>query len=275
MHLDLLQSLSLCGRNDTPNDDRAGNTARTAWVIDGATDLGPPGLLGDQGGAAWLAATADAGFGLADAPELAGTCDQVFAHVAARYAAERRRAPEAAWELPSAAFAAVQLVGNKLHVAWAADCAVLHRSSAGVRWCTPAPDRAAESAAAAALGEGVGALPRTGAVLDDRRAARARPGRQVLGIDPSAARAAMRLAAVEVAPGDGLLLMTDGFSALIDAYGVHDAAALFAAAERQGLAALGQQLRDIEEQDADCRRFPRFKRSDDATALWLRIGGAA
>ena len=34
-----------------------------------------------------------------------------------------------------------------------------------------------------------------------------------------------------------------------------------------------EELRAIEQGDAACTRFPRFKTSDDATALWLRIGG--
>ena len=58
MHLDLIQSLSLAGKPDVANDDRIGSADLHAWVIDGATDLGPPGLLGQRGGAAWLAATA-------------------------------------------------------------------------------------------------------------------------------------------------------------------------------------------------------------------------
>ena len=39
MHLDLIQSLSLCGDDATSNDDRAGSGALHAWVIDGATAL--------------------------------------------------------------------------------------------------------------------------------------------------------------------------------------------------------------------------------------------
>ncbi len=41
-----------------------------------------------------------------------------------------------------------------------------------------------------------------------------------------------------------------------------------------GLAGLLQELRHIErEVDPDGTRFPRFKRSDDATALLVKTGG--
>ncbi|VXC45146.1 hypothetical protein [Sphingomonas sp. 8AM] len=274
MHLDLIQSLSLCGDLSTPNDDRAGSGARHAWVIDGATDLSAPGLLGAQGGAAWLAATAAAAFAMAAADDLRGTCAQVFAAVEARYAAERQREPEGAWEWPRASFAAVQLVDDTLEVAWAADCAVLHASGPTVAWCTPAPDRARESAQAAALGAGVGATKlRTPAVLADRRAARSLPGQRVLGVDAGESAGAMEMVRMAVEPGDDLLLMSDGMAALVDSYAAYDAAGLVAAMRSRGLAALGGELRAIERSDATCTRYPRFKSSDDATALWVRVGG--
>ncbi|MDR6788364.1 serine/threonine protein phosphatase PrpC [Sphingomonas sp. BE138] len=273
MHLDLIQSLSLCGDSATPNDDRAGSSARHAWVIDGATDLSPPGLLGACGGAAWLAATADAAFAGGAADDLRGTCVQVFAAVAARYAAERRREPEGAWELPRASWAAVQIVGEALQVAWAGDCAVLRLSDGVVSWCTPAPDRARESAQAAALGPGVGATKlRTPAVLADRRAARSRAGQRVMSVDAAESAAVMDDARIAAAADDELLLMTDGMAALVDSYAAYDATALFAAVRTRGLAALGAELRAIEQEDAACTRFPRFKASDDATALWVRVG---
>lgn len=273
MHFDLLQSISLCGDPSTPNDDRAGAGERRAWMIDGATDLGPPGLLGERGGAAWLAARADAAFAAVETWDLPGACAQVFATIARRYAAERRREPEAAWEVPRASFAAVQVTGDVLELAWVGDCAVLHRRGDEVAWLTPAPDRARESAAAAAIGEGVGARKlRDPAVLADRRAARD-VGRNVLGVDAAASAAATRHARFAVARGDALLLMSDGYAALVDAYGACDAAGLFAAVEAGGLAALAMRLRAIEQEDAACTRFPRFKASDDATALWVRVGG--
>ena len=42
---------------------------------------------------------------------------------------------------------------------------------------------------------------------------------------------------------------------------------LMAAVQEKGLAALGAELRAIEDADADAEKFPRFKKSDDATAV--------
>lgn len=276
MHFDLIQSVSLCGDLSIPNDDRAGSTARRAWVIDGATDLGPPGLVGEQGGAAWLAATADAAFATTDAPTLADACTQVCERIEARYTAEARRAPEGPWELPRASFAAIQIVDGQAELAWASDCSVLHHATGRTFWRTPEPSRARESAQAAALGPGIGAVKLgTAAVLQDRRQSRSRAGQRVLSIDATATLAILSHARFDLAVGDELLLMTDGMVALVDSYRRHDADSLFDAVRTQGLGALGTELRTIERDDAACLRYPRFKVSDDATAIWLRIGGQA
>ncbi|MEZ5959515.1 MAG: hypothetical protein R3C30_03685 [Hyphomonadaceae bacterium] len=68
-----------------------------------------------------------------------------------------------------------------------------------------------------------------------------------------------------------LLLMTDGFSALADRYKVYEPAALVKAAVSVGLQDLGRELRAIEAADASGSRHPRFKQSDDATGILLRL----
>jgi hypothetical protein len=76
---------------------------------------------------------------------------------------------------------------------------------------------------------------------------------------------------VETPAGTRVLLMTDGFLALVSDYERYDVPSLLAAAESKGLAALGQELREIERNDADGARYPRFKTHDDATALLFRV----
>ena len=72
--------------------------------------------------------------------------------------------------------------------------------------------------------------------------------------------------------GSFLLLASDGFLALTTDYEAYDVAGLMAAAKTKGLAALGRELRAIEEGDMAGARFSRFKKSDDATAVLLRVG---
>lgn len=271
LHLDLIQMASIGGKVEVANDDRLGCADRHAWVIDGATDLGEPGLLGARGGAAWLAAAADRAFAQASGP-LEAICDSVFESVEAAYLREKQRDPLALWEIPSAAFAAVALEGERLRCAYASDCPVLHRRGAEVSFVTPEPDRRREQAAAQALGAGATAGGvRSPEVLADRRAARNRPKRRVLGVDAQDSREAASFREMPVQKGDELLLMSDGFSALFDAYGLYDPASLFEALPLRGLHALIEELRAIERNDAQSHLFPRFKPSDDASAIWVRV----
>ena len=65
--------------------------------------------------------------------------------------------------------------------------------------------------------------------------------------------------------------MTDGFAVLADQYGAYDPAGLVRAAIDKGLEELGRELRAIERADAAGAKHPRFKASDDATALLMPL----
>lgn len=274
MQLDVLQSISLAGNLAVPNDDRAGSTTHLAWVIDGATDLGAPGLVGSQGGAAWLASQAQAAFTTAADAPLAAMCRAVGDRLAAAFAAARTREPEGRWEWPVASFLAVRLDDDALEVGWLGDCAgLLIRGDTVIRLGPVRESHDAETALAASLAEhGLGAPKRSAPILAELRARRNRPESRVLSIDAER-MAQLETMRVPCAPGDEVLLMTDGFSAPVDSYGVLDEEGLALLLPSEGLAGLAQRLRAIEQADSDCTRYPRFKTSDDATALWLRIGG--
>ena len=277
MHLDLIESVSLAGDPAIANDDRVGATGRLAWVIDGATDLGPPGLVGARGGAAWLADVATqalASHAWDEGRSLRDVCADVFAIIADRFARERQRAPAGAWEIPRASLLAVLADDGHLDCAWLGDCSAIVAAGDDVRRIGPVALRDRESAAAAAVIDAAfGDKPmRSPAVIADRRATRDRVGGNVLGIDATAMRAALSDDRCALARGDDLLLMTDGFAAIVDGYGDLDDAGLIAAVRATGLADVAIRLRAIERADARGARFPRFKPSDDATAIWLRVG---
>lgn len=71
--------------------------------------------------------------------------------------------------------------------------------------------------------------------------------------------------------GSVALLASDGFLALATDYGRYDPDSLIAAAQGEGLEALLAELRAIEQGAPEGLSYPRFKTSDDATALLLRV----
>lgn len=271
MRLDLVQLLSLSDLAGSANDDRAGANSYCAWVIDGATDLGEAGLLGEIGGAAWLSSHANAAFhALSSDLALGDAVEFVFDRVAQNFIDQQVRAPVADWELPSAAFLAISIAHSSLKLAWLADCACLRIRKGKITRLGPRRNLAERKEAAQALGLGA-ALPwsKDGTTLTmDLRSQRQRSKRAVLGVDKRHYKN-VEYASSDCRTGDEYILMTDGFAALIDQYEM-STTQFETNLRAQGLQSLAVDLRTIERADLNCTMYPRYKQSDDATALWLR-----
>lgn len=68
-----------------------------------------------------------------------------------------------------------------------------------------------------------------------------------------------------------MLLMTDGFSAISDKYRYFQVADYFDQVKTKGLAAIGKLIRKIEADDPHGKKYPRFKQSDDTSAVYLQM----
>jgi serine/threonine protein phosphatase PrpC len=281
MTLDLIDALTAPGNPAKPNDDAYGHAGRLAVVLDGATSLSDAPLLPGGGDAAWLARlgaerlAAHAHLG-AEAALAAAALD-----AEAAYERERSRAPADNWEIPFASMMLVEtLDGGDLGAFWFGDCAALIvRPGEAAQVVGEAFDkRAAEAGAAARLAASHGVNPagtyNREQFLPALRAARARynteGGPWIFGPTRHCAARARR-GRFSAPAGSIVLLASDGFLALGTDYRLYDPSALVAAAGARGLAALLDELRAIEQDDAEGVRYPRFKTSDDATAVLLRV----
>jgi hypothetical protein len=275
MPIAILDSLSLAGDRQKPNDDAFGAAGNRVWVIDGATGLGSS-LLPGRSDAAWLAQTANrllhTHAAMRDTEQLVRV---VIEGVVSAFAAESIRRPEERWELPVASLLLLTREADVIEAVWMGDCRAILDLAGRIESCGETPEGEAEERAfAARIGGGAGpsAMMRSAAVIDELRAARntcntGAKGRWLLGLEPRAAAHLERA----VFPSTGAvtgLAMTDGFSALELKYRRHAPEALITEARKNGLASLARELRQIEEtEDPDGKAFPRFKRSDDATAI--------
>lgn len=282
MRFTILDQISDPGTPGKPNDDALCFADGMAAVFDGATGIGERLIFPDLGSdAAWLAHMAAQRFGELSA-DLA--CDAMVRQVCC----EARDAvsaiedlsvlPRHAW--PTSGFEMVRLTGNSLELSGLGDCGayVVEPDGTLATHSAMPSSRELEMAAArrmldAAGGFGPnGGIVREGATLAALRRGRDRhntPGGNVwtLGMVPEAADhvSCLRLAA---RPGTLVLLMSDGFAALCEAYQRHDAAGFVHAAHHRGLSALVEELRLVERvEDPMPQRFARFKRCDDATAI--------
>lgn len=279
----ILDRISWPGSPEKANEDSFGTSGDWAWVIDTSIFPGTPPIMNEVSDATWLARFATGRLSDLAARAYDGDGVALLRHVMeeARVAflakaTDERRDP-ITW--PLGAMTLVYREGSKLDVWTFADTtAFLRRPDGSVRTIGEAPElRIHESAKAAELLRASGATPKTifetpvfQAWLTERRQRKQGRGPALLGLDPTAADR-VRHERVDCEDGTIILLTSDGFSALVDLYNETDAARLIEAALRDGLEPLVRRAREIETTiDPDGTRYPRFKVSDDATALLLK-----
>ncbi len=279
MGVQVIDQISLGGFRDRPNEDRMGLSMGHAWVIDGATGLGEP-FMGTGSDAAWLAQRAHEAFTrhatIADPRVL-------LAHAAddlvAAFEQERSRPLKEPWELPCGAFMLASLGEAGLTITWSGDCRALVQDGDGPVLsfgATPVSEEA-EAALVARLGRGGDPARR---YAQPEALAELRAGRGLVLAPDNAFILApdrgflkhLRQATIAIKQAR-LLMMTDGFAAAELRYGLFAGPeAMMQAANSEGLARMGEQLRRFEhETDPDGVLKPRWKCCDDATAIWLEI----
>ena len=277
MPFKLLDSLTLPGDPVKANEDSLGHFEHAALVMDGATPLGDP-LMPGPSDAAWIAQ-----FGArrliahlkdGDAP------DDALAHALAdtdkSFAALRRHPIQEKWQTPCASMMLVAEANNDVEFLWFGDCAALVAEGSAVSMIGETIAKREQEAARARQWAKAGGLANAMArpeLLAKHRAGRnhVNSGRHWLFSPDVRVAAHVKRARRSLAPGAQLLLATDGFLALVSDYGAYDLDSLMIAVREKGLTVLGQVLRGIEDLDELAETYPRFKKSDDATALLIEV----
>lgn len=274
--LTFVESISLAGDRAKQNDDACGFTSTRAWMIDGATDLHDGPLSGAASDAAWLARLLNVFLHGAVGNNPMGECVEAAASAFASLVKGKTYEP---WQSPTASVLMVQERAGEISGIDLGDCRCFALDANGVAHATGskggATDDEQERARDASKRSGAAASLRDPDTMTMLRAVRARHnlpggGYWVFGLQPECADHA-RVWTLKLKRPAHVLLCTDGFSALVDRYRVYDAASLVRSALDKGLQELGRELRAIETADAAGAQHPRFKRSDDATALLMRL----
>ena len=281
MKIQVIETISDSGNPTDDNEDRFGWNEVTAFVIDGATPLGPPLLDAAHSDAAWLAAFAT-DFFLQRLPSAASGREVVRSlNAAARnhfYSHVRSQAEP--YQYPVAAFQCIRIRGSSIETMGLADCVLWIRDKLGrcMTWTGATseapPDLQAINSSGSSEPPSVGAL-HDQRVLSQLRLQRSTynsgAGPWTLGLEPAAADHVV-IKNLEIAlPALGILC-TDGFSAAVDHYRLYTVEGIFAVAEREGLSKILHRLRQTEHHaDPTGALFPRFKQSDDATAILFEI----
>ncbi len=281
MRFEVLDTLSLPGDPAKPNEDAVLAESVAAVVLDGATPVNDP-LLPGKSDAAWIA-TFGARRLLAhvkegDTPRAA--LRHALADAETSFAGLRRRAPEHNYEMPCASMMLAVPNDAGLDALWYGDCAALVLMPDGtftlLGEAMEKRVKEAESARRWADDKGIAPchalsraefLPR---FREGRAKVNTRGGDWLFSPYAPASEHAAR-ARLEAPAGTLVLLCSDGLLVMACNYGSYDAKGLVEAAMSKGLAALGRELRAIEDADPEGRQHPRFKKSDDATAVLMKL----
>lgn len=273
--LTFVESISLAGDRKKQNDDACGWTGPRAWVIDGATDLHDAPLMASASDAAWLAQHLNRRLYEPMGNDWISELGKLSEQAAGVFRSFVKQ-PYEKWQSPIASMLMLMTRGDEIIGVDLGDCRVVALGADGaVHVHGGAPDSADNESERAAQQTDMHKplLERTDTIarLRRERAAINREGAPwTFGLDPECANH-MRGWRFNLKAPAHILLMTDGYSALMDRYHIYEGAGLVRAALEKGLQELGRELRDIETADAAGARHPRYKASDDATALLLRL----
>ncbi|WP_371232720.1 protein phosphatase 2C domain-containing protein [Pseudomonas sp. QE6] len=280
-----IQLLGAACRQGSPvNDDAIGYTAGAAWVLDGATSLGP-GLVDVQSDARWLAQCANGHLQrlLEDQPGLpTGALLQALQQgIAEDFRRDAGVAATAELDLPTAclsllrvlddgALELLNLCDSRIHLAWDdgrvesfGDTPLEELDRQSVERLLALRERHPDWSHAQLFQASREWVRRNRAlantvqgywVLDPTDRWLGQVQRRVL--DPARLKAFM--------------LVTDGFDRLLE-FRRYDLDALFAALPERGVEALIDELRALESADGQALEHPRLKIHDDASVVWGEV----
>ncbi|MBP1852400.1 protein phosphatase 2C domain-containing protein [Rhizobium halophytocola] len=284
--LSVLDSISVAGKAGRANEDRFGHGNGFAFVLDGATGLGDRQFMEGFGSdAAWMADFAAARLQTL----MAADCDVrtvirgIITEARDAFRAVAGDQPRHAW--PLCALSMLRATPEGLQFLGYGDSAVYLLEDDATEGHVLIPILGAydnEQAAARRHVERNGGIGAAGIATGDPvtmeglRQARARqntPGGPIwtFGMVPEAADHLL-IEPVEITGPATAIVCSDGLADLVALYRAYDPAGLVRAAGDKGLASLVDELRHFERKiDPDGLQYPRYKQSDDTTALLVRI----
>ncbi|GJL96324.1 MAG: hypothetical protein DHS20C06_01410 [Hyphobacterium sp.] len=271
-------------------DDRYGfdEGAGTAWVVDGATDVGTARLfpeyladadapvMGWESDAAWYADHLSERF--TRPPEQHDSArsylERVITDIAAKAQLEAVRPieNEPRHNLPSAGGIWLRRVDETLEFAELGDCVAVVRTGGHSQFVGQLDLIKAEHALnRKQLVEPAGKAGGYASARETRNRMNTDGAHWVFSLHPEAAAHA-ELTQIRMRGETQILLMSDGFFRLVEPYALYDINSLMdRAIEEDSLPDLAAQLRAAEQNPEDDARIGRLKTSDDACAVLMEI----
>ncbi len=251
------------GTDAHPNQDISGWLNEFAWVFDGATML----RGGDRAQMVVVELVRSYDNTIRSAIKAGETSLQVIMHQALGSAFAGLR-DELGFDLPNASGHICRLVGDQLHYLSLGDASLVVAGEGRLTVISD-PDYAEmeqlDMIAAAESG-----LTRAEIVHRHRLAMNTPDGYWIWSLNEATVEHA-HSGSILVAPGDQVLLASDGLMRIVDMFHALDHRGLVESIQQFGFAGVLNILRALEQGDPLCINFPRIKQMDDATGLLLKV----
>ncbi|MCX7747770.1 MAG: hypothetical protein N2645_12920 [Clostridia bacterium] len=275
-----IQSISYPGIR--VNEDIAYAGDRFAWVIDGSTGLNKKCFTKDETDAHWFVKEWNA-YLLGAMKDPSKNLCEIFTEgieiIKAKFFDLVNGMKVGKLDFPSAAVAALQIVDGGLEYFVLGDCSLLYQKDGGE--VVKMKDKRVERFDDEAI-ELIRTLMAKGdsfkdarekandLLISNRLLKNTDEGYWALEFDQSAVQRAI-YGKIENFSKIKILLASDGFTAVSDTYELLNAEQLLEAIEQRGLNYVYEMIRTTEDNDPECVRYPRFKKSDDTSAVYAEI----
>ncbi|MBU1315167.1 MAG: protein phosphatase 2C domain-containing protein [Alphaproteobacteria bacterium] len=284
--LDILDTITDPGKPGRPNEDRFGFNDCAAFVLDGATGLGDRQFMEGHGSdAAWIAEFAATRLSerLDGSIDPAAVLRQISSDARSAFLTAAGDQPRYAWPLCSLTALRATDAGFQYFGLGDSCLYVLHDDGTSdflipipgaYEWEQQQAARHIARLGSIGLIRGDQTDPVTLEELRKGRALQNTPDgiTWTFGIVPEAADHLFRCDVPLRGGGAHAILCSDGLADLVALYKAYDAPGLVRQAMDKGLPSLVEELRRLErETDPEGLTFPRFKQSDDTTAILIRL----
>ena len=285
----ILDTISDPGNPAKPNDDSFGHNDACAFVIDGATGLGDRQYM-DEGGsdAAWIAQHFARGFQdrITRDSSVSEIARSLSLAARTEFLAHNESVPRYAW--PLTAFAMLHHTRDGFHFVGLGDsCLFLLQEdgSAAMHMAIPGAYEYEQNQARKHIARTGGITKEGGALGNSETLALLRQHREwqntpasgiwTLGLVPEAADHLVS-ERLDIRGKAHAIVCSDGFSDLAVLYATYDSTSLVRTALAKGLRPMLDELRRFEREiDPEGLRYPRYKQSDDTTALLVELTPSA
>ncbi|WFD10246.1 hypothetical protein [Tepidibacter hydrothermalis] len=273
---------SICDGSSMINEDVANINKHGAWILDGATGLNGKNLIDKDSDAKWYVKQWDEyvnkNFHRTDI-DLKRIVKEGINVVKDKYYKRVKDKCVKSLDLPSSSIVLTRWIKDTLEYFILGDCTLIIENNNKLNVIKDDSVTRLDNKVFQAMDEIMRKEGKTlseakkevnNLIVRNRLLKNTNEGYWILGFDTEAVDRGL-YGKIPFSSDTKLLMASDGFSAITDRYNYIDMENLIHEAQNKGLDNLCRKLRQIEEEDSSGDKYPRFKKNDDASAIYIEL----